>query len=93
MTSFLLIDDPDPERRSRASQSASRKLRDGGLPRTGSLERGKVSLHWGVADVAPVAMAVEPGHTTLLIGEAIQGPGSERVGAGAHGDSVRSRAT
>ncbi len=76
MAAFFVVRDPAPERRRRGMQAAEAAMRSFDVE-IASAERGDIGLVWGAFAGAPLDRA--PG--AFLLGEAIPGPGPERLSA------------
>lgn len=83
MLSFILIDDPDRDRRDQASRAGARLLADDSRISTTALERGSVALVWGLGPATPFDRHTGEQHEVLFIGEPIAGPGQEPISAAA----------
>ena len=81
MANFLAIVDSDEERRRRFL----RRVRDDIAPmnglRTDVIEAGDFAAIWAASDRAPISTASSPTEAAIIWGDAIPGPGPERLDA------------
>ena len=81
MANFLLVADPDSDRRARFVRGVRTRLPPLDGLRTAECAAGDVQLLWAAADSAPISTAADGDGVAVLWGEAIAGPDARRIGA------------
>jgi asparagine synthase (glutamine-hydrolysing) len=81
MANIVAIVDAETDRRRRFMQQVRDEIAPVEALRLGSVECGDFSAVWAARQSAPISTTVTPTSTALVWGDAIPGPGSERLDA------------
>ncbi len=93
MANFVAVLDPDPARRAAFAAAAAERVAP--LPglRLGRADQGELAVVWAAGPRAPVSTTSGPAGLGLLFGDAIPGPGPERLDAAGLLDQWHGRGT